>query len=309
MKFKCENSKGKGCTTCGYKKELVKNVDNVYCRVCNRQDYDLCPISNSKAPLSNCNFCSWMGNQEWNIKSQEQKMKDNLKAKKEAKLLEDKPKKSYNNKGLYNGYDKNNKERDSLDYYATPSQEVENILEEMGLIFRDSDIILENSCGGGHMVDGIINYLKKNRYNPYIVATDVQDRKFKLTNKYDRLQYNAGLTYDYLKDDYPSMKADYVIMNPPFNVAEGFIIRALNETKKGVLCLARLQLLETISRYNNIFRKYPPSLIYVYVDRIYCPKNGDFSLKEQSAQAYAWFYWDIKLRDEPKIRWIWAKKG
>lgn len=28
--------------------------------------------------------------------------------------------KTYNKKGLYNSYDKNHKERDSLDYYSTP---------------------------------------------------------------------------------------------------------------------------------------------------------------------------------------------
>ena len=33
----------------------------------------------------------------------------------------------YSNKGLYNSYKKNNKERDELDYYATPSVEVYNI--------------------------------------------------------------------------------------------------------------------------------------------------------------------------------------
>ena len=39
----------------------------------------------------------------------------------------------YSKKGLYSGYDKNNKEREALDYYATPPEEVTNILKVMNL--------------------------------------------------------------------------------------------------------------------------------------------------------------------------------
>ncbi len=48
----------------------------------------------------------------------------------------------YNKKGLYNGYDKNHKERDALDYYSTPTEEVVNILETIQLDLSDN-IILE----------------------------------------------------------------------------------------------------------------------------------------------------------------------
>lgn len=37
----------------------------------------------------------------------------------------------YTNKGLYNGYKKNSKEREELDYYATPPVEVTNILNQL----------------------------------------------------------------------------------------------------------------------------------------------------------------------------------
>lgn len=48
----------------------------------------------------------------------------------------------YNKKGLYNAYDRNHKERDALDYYSTPTEEVINILETMQLDLSDN-IILE----------------------------------------------------------------------------------------------------------------------------------------------------------------------
>ena len=65
---------------------------------------------------------------------------------------------SYSKKGLYNSYDKNNKEREALDYYSTPIEEVTNILE---IIKNKTDIatssILEPCAGGGHMLQGILN--------------------------------------------------------------------------------------------------------------------------------------------------------
>ena len=53
----------------------------------------------------------------------------------------------YNKQGLYIGYDKNHKERAAADYYATPTEEVINILETINLDFNNS-VILEPCCGG-----------------------------------------------------------------------------------------------------------------------------------------------------------------
>lgn len=58
----------------------------------------------------------------------------------------------YNKKGMYAGYDKNHKEREKKDYYSTPTEEVFNILDKMDFKFVDTDVILEPSCGGGHML-------------------------------------------------------------------------------------------------------------------------------------------------------------
>ena len=60
----------------------------------------------------------------------------------------------YSNKGLYNAYKKNNKEREALDYYATPTKEVFNILKELDYSFHGKTI-LEPCIGGGHMAMGI----------------------------------------------------------------------------------------------------------------------------------------------------------
>lgn len=195
-------------------------------------------------------------------------------------------KEHYNKKGMYNGYDKNHKEREALDYYSTPTEEVTNILNTLNINFIGKTI-LEPSAGGGHMLQGIKNYLTDNVNNVTIIATDIQDRGCK--------DIEAGAAFDFLSDEYPYKdNIDYIIMNPPYSIIEPFVMRSLGIANKGILMLGRLQFLEGEKRFENILAEYPPTDIYVYVDRIACFKNGDISHKMSSAQAYAWFYWDIE---------------
>lgn len=208
----------------------------------------------------------------------------------------------YNKQGLYSGYKKNNKERESLDYYATPPQEVANILEVLNIDFTNA-MILEPCYGGGHMVKGILDYLHGNQvqFNK-LYCSDVKERDNILSSYVNPL---IGDEYDFLSDNYPFNNADYVIMNPPYITMEPFVIRGLEIAQKGLLVLGRLQFLEGQSRFENLLKDNPPSDVYVYVDRIKCFKNGDFTQTESSAQAYAWFYWD-KMRTDglTKLHWI-----
>lgn len=211
--------------------------------------------------------------------------------------------KTYNNKGLYNRYDKNHKQRDKLDYYSTPTEEVTNILNILKIDFNNSTI-LEPCCGGGHMVQGILNYLDEQGIKKTweLIASDVKNRGGLFST-------NTGLKYDYLSDDYPfngkDKKIDYIIMNPPYSTIEPFVIRSLEIANKGVLMLARLQFLEGQNRYENILKENPPNDVYIYVDRIKCYKNGDLSDRSSSAQAYAWFYWDLNKKDKNTyLHWI-----
>ena len=175
----------------------------------------------------------------------------------------------YNKRGLYNGYDKKHKERDALDYYSTPTEEVINILNELKLDFSNM-IILEPCCGGGHMYKAIYDYITADNYDSTIIATDVADRKTIID--FPRL---VGPEYDFLSDDYnPGVDSvDYIIMNPPYSTIEPFVMKALGMANKGILLLARLQFLEGAGRYENILEEFPPSDVYVYVDRIRCCKN------------------------------------
>ena len=140
----------------------------------------------------------------------------------------------YTNKGLYNAYKKNNKEREANDFYATPTVEVENILCELGYDFSGASI-LEPCVGGGHMAEGILSYLKStNSRRNKLFATDIKDRGYSTEDWH--CQYNL----DFLADEYPIEKADVVIMNPPYSILEPFLIRALEIAEHKLIVLCRM---------------------------------------------------------------------
>lgn len=156
------------------------------------------------------------------------------------------------------------------------------------------------------MYQGIQDYISQNpdNYPDAIIATDVIERKSNIDFPHD-----CGPEYDFLSDNYKipvDTSIDYIIMNPPYSTIEPFTIRALEIAEKGVLMLGRLQFLEGKGRYENILETNPPSDIYIYVDRIKCYKNGDLSDTSSSAQAYAWFYWDMEetIKHDPRVHWI-----
>ena len=98
-------------------------------------------------------------------------------------------------------------------------------------------------------------------------------------------------------------------MNPPFKDIDKFVNAVLPCARHKLIMLARLKFIESKKRYEEIFSKNPPTRIYQYIDRIACYKDGDFSIKPNSIEAYAWFVWD---KDDPSkdttLKWIWSKK-
>lgn len=69
----------------------------------------------------------------------------------------------------------------------------------------------------------------------------------------------------------------------------------------------KLQFLEGIGRYNDLFSKYQPKTIYVFSKRIMCAKNGEFEKMKQgggSAVDYAWYVWEKGNYNKTEIKWI-----
>lgn len=202
----------------------------------------------------------------------------------------------YSKNGMLNGYSKNHKERQAEDYYATPTIEVENILNTLNYDFSNKSI-LEPCVGGGHMMEGILHYAEDMNNIEYF-ASDFKDRGYNHEN------INFKYNIDFLDDNYPFNKVDIIIMNPPYSTLEPFLIRALEIAQEKLIVLCRMQVIEGTGRYKNIFKDNPPSYIYQYIERIQCWKNGT-PPTGSSSQGYCWLIWDkTEQPHEPVLRWI-----
>lgn len=174
--------------------------------------------------------------------------------------------------------------RESNDYYATPPKAVEELLKREEF----NHYVWECAVGGGH----IANVLKQNGYD--VRCSDIVDRGYTDTEVADFLHTKRDKN-DFSRD---------IITNPPYSLATEFVNHALDISMDStkVAMFLKIQFLETRKRY-ELFKKYPPKKIYVFVNRVNCGKNGIFT-KESSAVCYCWFVWEKGYAGEPRIDWI-----
>ncbi len=71
-----------------------------------------------------------------------------------------------------------------------------------------------------------------------------------------------------------------------------------------VAMFLKLQFLEGKQR-RELFKKWPPKVVYVSSSRLYCAMNGDFEkCRKSSAIAYAWYVWEKGYTGNPVIKWF-----
>ena len=183
------------------------------------------------------------------------------------------------------------RDRVDNDFYATPENAIRAILDNEKL----EGSILEPSAGQGH----ISRLLKE--YYPYseIVSTDLVQREERfgipIQGDIDFLTYNFN------------RKFDNIITNPPFNIAQEFIERALELSNNKVIMFAKIQLLEGNKR-RKMFDNTPLKYVYVFSKRVNPLRNGE-ELDEKgkpwsSTMCFAWFIWENGYEGEPIVRWL-----
>lgn len=178
-------------------------------------------------------------------------------------------------------------ERETHDYYATPPIATELLCE----LEEFSHDIWEPCCGEGH----ISKVLEAHGYN--VESTDLIDRDFGI----------GGI--DFLSCTGPVAKD--IVTNPPYSMAAEFVEHAMDIVTDGhkVVMFLKLSFLEGKSR-RELFKKYPPKMVWVSSSRLGCAKNGEFKqdkdgiLKADSAVAYAWFVFEKVFNGVPSIGWF-----
>lgn len=172
-------------------------------------------------------------------------------------------------------------EREENDFYATDPSAIDDLLK-----YETFDKnIWECAVGQGHLAER----LKQHGYT--VECTDLIDRGYEGTEIVDFLNEK----YDFEGD---------IITNPPYKYCSEFILNALDSIPNGhkVAMFLKLQTLEGQKRYEEIYSKYPPKSVYVFVKRIQCAKNGNFT--GSSAVCYAWFIWVKGEYGCTELKWI-----
>ena len=187
----------------------------------------------------------------------------------------------------------------TLDFYPTPAWATEalfeNILTNWECFIGGNFVCWEPACGKGHMSDVL------NGYFTSVVSTDVKDYGYA----------EMDCVFNFITGDLNNLNildVDWIITNPPFNLADKFILRALNIAEFGVAIFARIQLLEGAFRYHNLYSKEPPTIIAPFASRVNLKEGG---LSDKSGQMmFAWYVWERNRfssrlnKKPPKVIWI-----
>ena len=119
---------------------------------------------------------------------------------------------------------------------------------------------------------------------------------------------NRGYGYmdmDFLKE---KMIRDccVILTNPPYSLANEFILHALDILPEGGLYIALMNIncLAGIERYNKIFSKGSLREIYVFSKRIGCWKNGERDDKKAHIINYAWYVFQKGYKGQPTLYWL-----
>ena len=104
----------------------------------------------------------------------------------------------------------------------------------------------------------------------------------------------------------PGKQFDWVITNPPFKLGQKFIEHAFGFARVGVAMLVRTSFLESVGRYETLYRYQPPTHVYQYAERVPMVE-GRYDPKASTATSYCWVVWEmdrINYIGETVLKWI-----
>jgi hypothetical protein len=175
---------------------------------------------------------------------------------------------------------------DSPDDFPTPPWATRGLIEHIleGKDGLSALSCLEPACGAGHMAKVLKEYF----------------REVQCSDAYD---YGYADVRDFLIYPYETNAVDWVITNPPFRLAEEFVVRALQVARQGVAILARTVFLESVGRYQGIFKDAPPTKFAQFVERVPMVR-GRLDGKATTATGYAWLVWEKQATGGPRLMWV-----
>jgi len=172
---------------------------------------------------------------------------------------------------------------DSLDFFPTPPWATRALFP-----FLDGAVAWEPAAGEGHMAEVLREHFAT------VITSDVHD--------YGK-GYEVGSFVGSGADVMGPMLADWIITNPPFNLALEFALRALREAVSGVALLTRTSWLEGGERHARLFASNPPTIVALFAERVPIVK-GLWNPKASTATSYAWVIWRRNHPGLTRLMWI-----
>ncbi len=167
----------------------------------------------------------------------------------------------------------NKNPRREADFYPTPPEAIESLLNNYPL--QDGSRILEPCAGDGAISSAL--YIRY--YLSVIYQVEINSKHLLTLERYGDVHIK-----DFL-DCTPEKNYNYIITNPPFSLAQEFILKSL-EYNCTVIMLLRLNFLVSQTR-PQFWQDNPPSDVLVLSKRPSFTGDG-----KTDGQEYAWFVWN-----------------
>jgi len=174
----------------------------------------------------------------------------------------------------------------SLDDFPTPPWATRALFEHVLADRNGWDALscLEPACGAGHM------------------ATPLRER-FGTVEAFDAHDYGYAGVRDFLSAPPEAKSYDWIVTNPPFRLAEEFVLTALDVASSGVAMIVRTMFLEGQGRYERLFSVRPPTRVAQFTERVPMVR-GRMSKASKTATGYAWLVWEQDRAAPLAFSWV-----
>jgi hypothetical protein len=180
---------------------------------------------------------------------------------------------STNRASIYRGED---------DFYPTPPSATWALCQ-LGIL---PEKVWEPACGDGAMA----RVLEQNGH--HVVASDLRPRGY------------GEADVDFLTAT--ELRAPAIVTNPPFKLADEFVLHALSLGPDVAAFFLRLKFLEGRRRYDRLLATQPPTEIHVFIERVkfFAGETPAANQPGWNTEAFAWFIWRRDHQGPPTIGWI-----
>lgn len=167
--------------------------------------------------------------------------------------------------------------RRALDAYMTPAQAVKALLAAVDI----AGGVLEPCCGDQAMALALLAH-------PPVQIVGVNDIDPKMAHRNEDATAPAFWEREHNRHD-------WIVTNPPFNVASKIVPQAFLAARRGVAMLLRLTFLEPCGDREHFLSVYPPSQLIVL------PRMSFTGDGKTDSVTCAWMVWDKDIEAQQGI--------